>query len=198
MVMREMSPRVIETIPKRKGPVRFYPELKFNFFRPLFVRRLQEFQPDVIHLVDPVILGTAGLTTAHLLKKPLISSYHTNLAMYCSYFDFPLLTEPMWAYNRFIHNQCSLTYCPSPSTARMLRTKRIQHLRIWPRGVDTMLFHPWRRSAELRISWLQGKKEPETRAVILYVGRISWEKNLRLLLQTYRLMDHLRCHCKRR
>src|SRR2546421_10500756 len=186
MVMREMSPRVIETIPKRKGPVRFYPELKFNFFRPLLVRRLQEFQPDVIQRVDPVIIGTAGLTTAHLLKKPLISSYHTNLAMYCSYFDFPLLTEPMWAYNRFIHNQCSLTYCPSPSTARMLRTKRFQHLRIWPRGVDTMLFHPWRRSAELRISWLQGKKEPETRAVILYVGRISWEKNLRLLLQAYR------------
>src|SRR5436853_1357615 len=69
-------------------PFPFYPELKFNFFRPLFVRRLQEFQPDVIHLVDPVILGTAGLTTAYLLKKPLISSYHTNLAMYCSYFGF--------------------------------------------------------------------------------------------------------------
>src|SRR3989440_11355024 len=152
MVMREMSPRVIETIPKRKGPVRFYPELKFNFFRPLLVRRLQEFQPDVIHLVDPVILGTAGLTTAHLLKKPLISSYHTNLAMYCSYFGFPLLTEPMWAYNRFIHNQCSLTYCPSPSTARMLRTKGFQlypspspvicKAKSWPAPMPRLMYLP--------------------------------------------------------
>lgn len=175
-------------------PFPFYPELKFNFFRPLFVRRLQEFQPDVIHLVDPVILGTAGLTMARLLKKPLISSYHTNLATYCSYFGFQVLTEPMWAYNRFIHNQCSLTYCPSPSTARLLHAKGFQHLRLWPRGVDTTLFHPQRRSAELRRSWLQSRREPETRAVILYVGRISWEKNLRLLLQAYRLMDHRRCH----
>lgn len=175
-------------------PFPFYPELKFNFFRPLFVRRLQEFQPDVIHLVDPVILGTAGLTTAHLLKKPLISSYHTNLATYCRYFGFQLLTEPMWAYNRFIHNQCALTYCPSPSTARLLRAKGFQHLRIWPRGVDTKMFHPQQRNVELRTSWLQSTKEPETSAVILYVGRVSWEKNLRLLLQVYRLMDHNRCH----
>src|SRR5579864_2707922 len=42
-------------------PFPFYPELKFNFFRPLFLRRLSEFQPDVVHLVDPVVLGTAGL-----------------------------------------------------------------------------------------------------------------------------------------
>jgi len=76
----------------------------------------------------------------------------------------------------------------------MLGTKGFQHLRIWPRGVDTTLFHPQRRSAELRMSWLQSRREPETRAVILYVGRISWEKNLRLLLQAYRLMDHRRCH----
>src|SRR5947209_12880726 len=41
-------------------PFPFYPELKFNFFRPLFLRRLYEFHPDVIHLVDPVILGASG------------------------------------------------------------------------------------------------------------------------------------------
>lgn len=37
-------------------PLPFYPELKFNFFRPLFIRRLKEFQQDIVHLVDPVIL----------------------------------------------------------------------------------------------------------------------------------------------
>src|SRR6266700_7554531 len=58
-------------------PLPFYPELKFNFFRPLFLRRLNEFQPDIIHLVDPVILGASGLAAGHLLNRPLISSYHT-------------------------------------------------------------------------------------------------------------------------
>jgi glycosyltransferase involved in cell wall biosynthesis len=34
----------------------------------------------------------------------------------------------------------------------------------------------------------------EERALLLYAGRISWEKNLRLLIQAYQGMDHTRCH----
>jgi len=187
-------------------PFPFYPELKFNFFRPLFVRRLNDFSPDVVHLVDPVVLGATGLVAARFLNIPLISSYHTNLATYCSHFGFSLLTEPMWQYSRFIHNQCSLTFCPSPSTANMLRLQGFQHLRIWPRGVDTTLFRPQRRSAELRSSWLRACRPPihrgtseareqqDNKVILLYVGRISWEKNLRLLVQAYGGMDHRYCH----
>jgi glycosyltransferase involved in cell wall biosynthesis len=187
-------------------PFPFYPELKFNFFRPLFVRRLNEFTPDVVHLVDPVVLGAAGLVAARFLNKPLVSSYHTNLATYCSHFGFSLLTEPMWQYSRFIHNQCSLTFCPSPSTADMLRLQGFQHLRIWSRGIDTTLFRPQRRSVELRSLWLracrplmnrgtsEAREQPDNKLILLYVGRISWEKNLRLLVQAYRDMDHRYCH----
>jgi glycosyltransferase involved in cell wall biosynthesis len=175
-------------------PFPFYPELKFNFFRPLFVRRLNEFDPDIVHLVDPVILGATGLATARLLNKPLISSYHTNLAAYCDHFGFALLTRPMWRYNRFIHSSCALTFCPSPSTAAMLRMQGFTNLRIWPRGVDTSMFRPERRSMELRRRWLQGREQPENKAILLYVGRVSWEKNLRLLVQTYRRMDYEHCH----
>ena len=175
-------------------PFPFYPELKFNFFRPLFIRRLHEFRPEILHIVDPVILGATGLAAARLFNIPIISSYHTNLAAYCEHFGFSLLTRPMWLYNRFVHNQCSLTFCPSPSTAAMLQKQGFEHLRIWPRGVDMDLFNPGRKSAELRASWLQGRAEPEQKTVLLYVGRVSWEKNLRLLIQAYREMDHSRCH----
>jgi glycosyltransferase involved in cell wall biosynthesis len=175
-------------------PLPFYPELKFNFFRPLFMRRLNTFQPDIIHLVDPVILGASGLAAARLLNKPLVSSYHTNLAAYCSHFGFPFLTGPMWSYNRFIHNQCALTFCPSLSTGAMLRSQGFAHLRIWPRGVDASLFQPERRNAALRDSWLRDREQPDNIAVLLYVGRVSWEKNLNLLAQAYQCMDHRQCH----
>jgi glycosyltransferase involved in cell wall biosynthesis len=175
-------------------PFPFYPELKFNFFRPLFLRRLHEFQPDVIHLVDPVILGATGLAVASFLRKPIVSSYHTNLAAYCEHFGFSFLTKPMWLYNRFIHSQCALTFCPSPSTAAMLRAQGFEHLRIWPRGVDLSLFAPERRSEVLRTSWLKDRTEPEKKTIILYVGRVSWEKNLRLLMQAYQQIDHTNCH----
>lgn len=171
-------------------PLPFYPELKLNFFRPLFLRRLSEFQPDVVHLVDPVVLGAAGLAAARVLRKPLISSYHTNLAAYCSHFGFPFFVQPMWVYNRFIHNQCALTFCPSPSTARMLRAQGFQHVHIWPRGVDIGLFQPERRDEARRTCWL-GERE---KVLLLYAGRISREKNLRLLTRAYREMDHTRCH----
>ncbi|GAC1394749.1 MAG: glycosyltransferase family 1 protein [Ktedonobacteraceae bacterium] len=173
-------------------PFPFYPELKFNFFRPLFMRRLDEFRPDIIHLVDPVILGATGLAAARFFNVPLVSSYHTNLAAYCEHFGFSLLTRPMWSYNRFVHNQCAMTFCPSPSTAAMLRLEGFEHLRIWPRGVDTSIFKPERRSAVLRNSWLG--EEANHKTVLLYVGRVSWEKNLHLLVQAYRGMDHSNCH----
>lgn len=175
-------------------PFPFYPELKFNFFRPLFFRRLSEFHPDVIHLVDPVILGATGLAAARLLNRPIVSSYHTNLAAYCEHFGFSLLTRPMWLYNRFIHSQCSLTFCPSPSTAHMLRAQGFEHLRIWPRGVDTTLFRPERRNTTLREHWLSEHGTTHTKTILLYVGRISREKNLDLLVDAYQHMDHERCH----
>jgi glycosyltransferase involved in cell wall biosynthesis len=178
-------------------PLPFYPELKFNFFRPLFLRRLNEFQPDVIHLVDPVVLGAAGLAAGRMLGKPLVSSYHTNLAAYCGHFGFPMFTRPMWSYNRFIHNQCTLTFCPSPSTARILQAQGFQHVEIWPRGVDTGLFKPEHRSEALRASWLENSpqaRNQEMKTILVYVGRISWEKNLHLLTRAYQEMDHTHCH----
>src|SRR5579863_3376776 len=151
-------------------PLPFYPELKVNLFRPLFMRRLREFQPDIVHLVDPVALGAMGLAAARLLNIPLVSSYHTNLAAYCSHFGFPILTRPMLSYNRFLHNQCALTFCPSLSTAAKLRAQGFGPVRLWPRGVDTSLFRPERRSEMVRRSWLCERDVP----IILYVGRVSW------------------------
>lgn len=175
-------------------PLPFYPELKMNFFRPLFLRRLHAFQPDLVHLVDPVVLGVAGLAAARMIGKPVLSSYHTNLAAYCGHFGFPFFTQPMWSYNRFIHNQCLLTFCPSPSTARALRGQGFERVRIWPRGVDTALFQPERRDETLRERWLDGYTAHKKKVVLAYVGRISQEKNLPLLIQAYQQMDHTRCH----
>ena len=175
-------------------PLPFYPELKFNFFRPLFLRRLSEFRPDIVHIVDPVFLGAAGLAAARVLNIPVVSSYHTNLAAYCGHFGFPFLTQPMWLYNRFVHKQCALTFCPSPSTQAMLVSQGFEHVRIWSRGVDGSLFSPMRRCETLRSSWLQGSGGSENKKVLLYVGRVSWEKNLQLLVKAYRQMDHASCH----
>ena len=172
-------------------PFPFYPELKFNFFRPLFLRRLNEFRPDVIHLVDPVILGATGLAAAHFFRKPLISSYHTNLAAYCEHFGFSLLTKPMWLYNRFLHNQCALTFCPSLSTAAVLRLQGFEHLRIWPRGVDITLFRPECRSEQLRLSWLKERTEPEQKVINVREREVPFPDCSAILPLVQTMLSHL-------
>lgn len=174
-----------------------YPELKLNLWRPGFTKALLEFRPHVIHLVDPVWLGAAGLAVCrfYLPGVPLVSSYHTNLAAYCGHFGWGFLSSVMWRWNRLCHAFSRFVACPSRSTREMLQQQGFKHLRIWPRGVDPHLFSPNRRSQKLRAQWM-GVSELEARrkAVILYVGRVSFEKNLGLVVEAYKGMDHQRCH----
>jgi glycosyltransferase involved in cell wall biosynthesis len=74
--------------------------------------------------------------------------------------------------------------CPSPSTAKVLTEHHFPEdkIRIWHRGVDTVLFSPAKRRKELRRLWLGGMEEA---IVLLYVGRVSWEKNFKVLLEAY-------------
>jgi glycosyltransferase involved in cell wall biosynthesis len=119
------------------------------------------------------------------LGVPVVSSYHTNLAAYCSYFGLGMLYEPTWLYRRYLHNQCARTLCPSLSTRAELIKRGFIKVGVWPRGVDTQLFSPERRSLAWR-SRMTGHRE---RTIILYVGRLSHEKNLMALVSSYLAME---------
>lgn len=172
-------------------PFILYPELKFNLWRPRFTTALIEFQPDIIHLVDPVCLGAFSLLVLryHLPNIPIVSSYHTNLADYCSHFGFGYMSSIMWRWNRYCHSFSHAIACPSKSTSTTLSEHGFNNIKIWPRGVDTSLFSPTKRSNVLRLSWSCTAK-----TVILYVGRISFEKNIHLLIDAYKQMNHDECH----
>src|SRR5215472_5442299 len=115
-------------------PLPMYPELRILLPPPRFKHLLQRFRPDVIHVADPMMLGAAAIFWAQRLGIPVVSSYHTNLATYLPYFHLGALTEPTWAYRRFLHAQCRVTLCPSPSTAQQLEQKGFSRVQVWPRG----------------------------------------------------------------
>jgi len=163
-------------------PLPFYPELRALFPAPRFEKHVARFRPDVIHVVEPMLLGAAGIAWGQRLGVPVVSSYHTNLAAYCHYFRLGVLAPTMWAYRRFLHNQCVTTLCPSPSTARELRRQGFTRVGLWPRGVDAALFSPARRSQ----SWRTEIAGDPSRPIALYVGRLSHEKNLNTLAQAWR------------
>ena len=100
----------------------------------------------------------------------------------------------MWNVQRYLHGRCALTFAPSDSTCRMLAEHGFDNLRIWARGADTVLFNPAKRDPVLRAQWAQDIVPPPPSAadpppsvelpaddelVLLFVGRVAWEKNLR-------------------
>lgn len=171
-------------------PLPFYPEMRLLFPPRRFKHALERFGPDIVHVVDPMAMGAAGISWARQLGVPALATYHTNLAAYCAYYGFGKLENPTWAYRRRLHNQCELTLCPSPSTASQLIRRGFQRVGVWPRGVDTTLFRPERRSTE----WRRMITERDDAHIVLYVGRLSHEKNLGLLADAFRALNRPDVH----
>jgi glycosyltransferase involved in cell wall biosynthesis len=74
-----------------------------------------------------------------------------------------------------LHNRADLNFSPSLATKRMLEQNGFRHVQVWPRGVDTVRFHPDKRSDSWRRRLCGG--EPE-KILLLYVGRVSYEKRI--------------------
>ena len=74
---------------------------------------------------------------------------------------------------------------PSIGQQVELQRRDFERLALLARGVDSQLFHPRRRSDELRESWGLG---PEDLAVV-HVGRLAAEKNLGLLVKAFRALQ---------
>ncbi len=164
----------------------FYPELKFLLPTRGFKSYIQDFQPDIVHLADPMLLGMAGIYWAQKQSIPIVAGYHTNIANYMSHYGLGPLAPTAWKYRKFLHNQCDVTLCPSQSTAKVLEKQGFERIKIWPRGVDSVLFHPAKRSAEIRKSL---GAEDDTTPLLLYAGRLSHEKNISTLAEAFRIIS---------
>jgi glycosyltransferase involved in cell wall biosynthesis len=79
-------------------------------------------------------------------------------------------------------------YVPSRSTGEELAQKGIsQHkIRLLPRGVDTGRFHPSKRNG-----YFARSPRANSGLKLLYVGRVSREKNLHVLAHTFKLLVEL-------
>jgi glycosyltransferase involved in cell wall biosynthesis len=156
----------------------FYPELRLALPRASMGRAIEEFQPDVIHVADPALLGVAGLyygggKNGGNLRLPLLVSYHTDLPKYLHYYGLGFLERWVWPILRQRHNRATVNLCTSAAMVDQLRDHGIERLALWPGGVDTSLFQPSRRSIEMRARLSDGHPDDP---LFLYVGRLSAEK----------------------
>ncbi len=156
-------------------PLPLYPELKLALPRPAIRQRLEDFRPDLIHIVNPAVLGLGGLYYAKSLEVPLLASYHTHLPKYLEHYGLGMLEGVMWELLKAVHNQAQINLCTSTAMQEALTSHGIERVSIWQKGVDTELFDPSLTSPKVRTHLTQGHPDSP---LLLYVGRLSAEKEI--------------------
>ena len=157
-------------------PLPLYPELKLALPRPSVSEALEAFGPDLVHVVNPAVLGLGGIWLAKTRSIPLVASYHTHLPKYLEYYGLGMLEPVLWELLKAAHNQAQLNLCTSTAMVAELSERGIQHTALWQRGVDTELFRPELRSQAMRERLLGGRSD--TDQLLLYIGRLSAEKQI--------------------
>ena len=158
-----------------------YPDCRFtfpNFFR--INKTFEDFKLDLVHNMTEFSMGLAGLHHAQKFSIPSVSTYTTNFATYLKYYNLEPLESLAEDYLAWFHNQNMMTFCATAGTEKQVNAMGVPQTARFSRGIDTKLFSPAKRSDDFRRAHgLDGK------IVFSYVGRISAEKGLDLLIDAY-------------
>ncbi len=163
-------------------PIPFYKQLRMGLPAKRELTRLWSRQrPDIVHIATEGPLGWSALQVAKKLKLPVSTDFRTNFHAYSQHYGIGWLSGAIMAYLKKFHNAAQATMVPTSQLQGELDKVGFKHLSVVPRGVDTDVFSPDHRNEALRSSW----GADSTTRVLLYVGRLAPEKNLKLVIQTY-------------
>ncbi|MGB7086498.1 MAG: glycosyltransferase family 1 protein [Phormidesmis sp.] len=160
-------------------PLPLYPELKLALPRPSMREMIEAFNPDLIHVVNPAVLGLGGIYYSQALNIPLVASYHTHLPKYLEHYNLGMLEGVLWELLKAMHNKAALNLCTSTAMQQELTAHDIERVEVWQKGVDTELFRPELRSDEMRSRLTHGYTDTHPDApILIYIGRLSAEKEI--------------------
>lgn len=142
----------------------------------LLARFLDVLQPDAIHLATEGPLGWAARSYCLRRKLAFTTAFHTRFP---EILNAALKVPLAWGYALFrhFHRPSAGIMVPTQGVLKMLERRGFRNLRQWTHGVDTHAF-PFHGEA-LATPLLGALAHP----VSLYVGRVSYEKNIESFLQ---------------
>ena len=159
-------------------------DLLFWRYRDMLRERVRAFNPDLVHITGPGHLGILGARIAYDLKVPLVASWHTNVHEFAGRRLAKLLRHwPASWRNGMVdfaerksldlimkfYSLAKLQFAPNPELVELVAERTGSPAFLMQRGIDTSLFNPQRRT------------RTDSEFVVGYVGRLSPEKNVRLL-----------------
>ena len=180
-------------------------DIPIKNFKPIGEFELPEYElqklsfPPILQMLDyiqrerftEVIISTPGpigltaLLAAKMLNLQTSGIYHTDFPQYVRILtEDSFLESVTWRYMHWFYNQLDTVFVNSEEYRESWIKRGFDpaKLKIFPRGLDTQLFHPTRRNSRFFEKF--GAKNGQIR--LLYVGRVSREKDLDLLAEAYR------------
>src|SRR3989338_8557865 len=185
-----------------------YKEVKIAIARPKkILKKLKDFNPDIIHIHSPGIVGFLGILAARKLHIPLIGTYHTLVSEQADYIslgnilglnklvaklyalfkkekfrkkpkDDSRLKRFLWYISMKMYKKCDIIIAPSASIADLLKSK-LRHNAICHvcYGIDLKKFHPKKHYNNAKM------------LSFAYVGRLSFEKNIDIIIKAFQIVD---------
>ena len=153
---------------------------------------LERERPDVIESGDPYQVAWKALASGQALGIPVVAFYHSHfpeaylrtIDKFFGHIAVDITRDVARRYVRELYNRFAATIVPSPALARLLQDWGVQNTRLGELGVDTALFHADAapdEAAQVRAALgIAGDK-----ILLLYVGRLSPEKNVTTLFEAF-------------
>jgi glycosyltransferase involved in cell wall biosynthesis len=157
-----------------------YEELSINV--PSVLRMLKavyEEDPDEIYVSTPGPVGLFGLLIGRMLGTPVKGIYHTDFTMEAeAIINQPEISSLIEQYSQWFFNQFDTLLVPTAEYMELLKKRgyRYRHMELFRRGLRTEHFKPQPGAV----------RKSHSNARLLYVGRISRDKNLDFLIDVYR------------
>ncbi len=147
---------------------------------------LKKLDLDIIHVHSPFTMGWVGMHWANRQHVPLIFTYHTLYDQYAHYVPVAqeLVKEMALRFSNNFCNQCDHIIVPSQDISHLLQSYEINTpITVIPTGV------PLHRFQGARENWLRNNYDiPRENKILLFVGRLTKEKNLQYLIESFNLV----------
>ncbi len=151
---------------------------------------LEREKPDLIESGDPYQVAWKAIASGRALGIPTVGFYHSHfpdavlrsVAKYFGSISVMIAEEAGRRYVTALYNRFERTLVPSAGLSDLLRTWGLDNVETLELGVDTGVFHPDAlrgAAARDRLGW------PANRQILLYVGRLNPDKNVRRLFEAF-------------
>lgn len=160
----------------------------------LIEEALEREQPDLIESGDPYQVAWKALASGRALGIPTVGFYHSHfpdavlrsVAKYFGSISVMMAEEIGHRYVTALYNRFERTLVPSAGLSDLLRDWGLENVETLELGVDTGIFHPDEArgaAARKELGW------PKERIVLLYVGRLNPDKNVRRLFDAFAILN---------